>query len=290
MLNEIAFNSLHKVSSTLKSIYTLRLHRIHKFKPKVEVQIEMGPFVLKTITTVKELKEALLLRYQVFHREMLGAKIPYGYDIDEFDFLCDHLVIKDKKSNKIVGTYRLNCSLFTTEFYSAKEFNLQRILDQKGTKIELGRACIQKDYRRGVVISLLWKGIAEYMNLSQAKILFGCASIKTSSPREAALLYRYFFETNRFTPEYYAPPTIQFNLPQLDLWINNFEGGLSEQETAEAIALIPPLFRAYLKIGAYVGGAPAWDSEFKCIDFLTILNKEDLNRSLWKKYKLDSEL
>lgn len=289
MLNEIAYTSLHKVSSTLKSIYSLRHNKIHKFKSKVSLKIEMGPFLLKTVSSVPELKEALKLRYEVFYKELLGAKAKSGYDIDEFDSICDHLIIIDKKTDQIIGTYRLNCNVKLEKFYSSKEFNLQRLLENPGVKLELGRACIHKDYRRGVVISLLWKGIAEYMNQTKATLLFGCASIKTSSPREAALLYKYFFETNRFTPEYFTPPTLAFNLSQLDIWIQNFSAPLTDREKEEALSLIPPLFRAYLKIGAYVGGAPAWDSEFKCIDFLTILNKEDLNKSLWRKYKLDSE-
>lgn len=289
MLEEIAYNSLNKVSSTLKSLYTLRQNKIHKFKPKITLKIEMGPFLLKTVTHVPELKEALKLRYEVFYKELLGIKKGTGYDTDEFDSVCDHLIIIDKKAQRIVGTYRLNCNDKLENFYSSKEFNLQRLMENPGIKLELGRACIHKDYRRGIVISLLWKGIAEYMNQSKANILFGCASIKTSSPREAALLYKYFFETNRFTPSYFTPPTIAFNLPQLDLWLQNFTAPLTDKEKDEAQSLIPPLFRAYLKIGAYVGGAPAWDSEFKCIDFLTILNKEDLNKSLWKKYKLESE-
>lgn len=279
---------LDRVSSVFQEYYQLRLNKIHKFKPKVEIKSEAGPFLLKTVSSVEELREALTLRYQVFHREMIGKNKPSGIDVDEYDFFCDHLIIQDKKSGQIVGTYRLNCNLFSNNFYSAREFNIKRILDQPGTKIELGRACIHKDFRRGIVISLLWRGIAEYMNATGAQLLFGCASIKTQNPREAALLYKYFFEDNRFTSEYLAPPTIAYTMPYLDLWIQNFKEPLTAAEIAEVEQLIPPLCRAYLKIGAYLGGEPAWDEEFKCIDFLTILHKEDLNRSLWKKYKMDS--
>jgi len=288
MVEAIALKSLKRVSSTIKSLYQLRLNKIHKFKPKIEIRTEVGPFVLKTINTVAELKEALQLRYQVFHREMLGKKAEKGIDVDQFDFQCDHLIIVEKKTGRIVGTYRINCSLYTDEFYSSNEFNLDRLHSQPGTKIELGRACIHKDYRRGVVIALLWRGIADYMVASKAQFLFGCGSIKTTDPREAALLYKYFYEDNRFTPKYFAPPTTAFTMPQLDLWLQKFKNPLTEAEKEEAANLIPPLFRTYLKIGCYIGGEPAWDEEFKCIDFLTILDKEDLNKSLWKKYKLDS--
>lgn len=289
MMNALALTSLDRVGSTIHSMYQLRMNKIHKFKPKVAIQVELGPFTIKTITTVDELKEALSLRYQVFHREMIGKKKLTGIDVDEFDTICDHLIIVEKRSQQIVGTYRLNCSLFSDQFYSGKEFNLKRILEKREVKLELGRACIHKDFRKGSVISLLWRGIAEYMSASNANLLFGCASIKTQNPREAALLYRYFFEEKRFSPEFFAPPTLSFTMPHLDLWIQNFKSPLTTDERAEAEKLIPPLFRAYLKIGAYVGGEPAWDDEFKCIDFLTILKREDLNRVLWKKYKLSAE-
>jgi putative hemolysin len=289
MLNSLAFTSLDRVSTTLQSLYQLRSNKIHKFKPKVEIHAEVGPFLLKTVTTVDELKQALKLRYQVFHREMIGRERVAGVDVDAYDFNCDHLIIIEKRTNQVVGTYRLNCSLFSNDFYSAQEFNLNRILEQPGVKLELGRACIHKDYRRGIVISLLWKGIGDYMAATNAQILFGCASIKTTNPRQAAMLYKHFYEENRFTPELFAPPTKAFTMPNLDLWIKHFKSPLTDAENAEVNELIPPLCRTYLKIGAFVGGEPAWDAEFKCIDFLTILHREDLNRTLWKRFNLDSE-
>jgi putative hemolysin len=289
MLNTLVLGSLDRVSTTLSSMYQMRLNRINKFKPKIEVSSEVGPFVVKTASTSEELKEALHLRYQVFHREMIGKTKENGIDVDEYDFLCDHLVIVEKKTNKIVGTYRMNCTDFSNDFYSAREFDLSRIMEQPGIKLELGRACIHKDFRRGVVISLLWRGIADYMAQSHAQLLFGCASIKTENPRQAALIYKYFQAKGRIISEYMAPPTLPYTMPKLDLWINYFQDPMTEAEIKEVEALIPPLCRAYLKIGAYIGGEPAWDAEFKCIDFLTILHREDLNRTLWKRYKLDSE-
>jgi len=268
--------------------YKIRQNKIHKFQPKIEIYNDKGPFILKTVTTSEELKEALRLRYQVFHREMIGKTKPHGIDVDEFDFICDHLIIIDKKSQKIVGTYRLNCSLYSNSFYSANEFNLRKILEQPGTKLELGRACIAKDFRRGFVISLLWRGIAEYMQATQASLVFGCASIKTESPRQAALIYHYFAGDNRYNEELLAPPTLSFSMPGLDLWIGNMNRPLSADEITEAESLIPNLCQSYLKAGAFLGGEPAYDADFKCIDFLTILPRENLNKALWKKYSPSS--
>ncbi|UOF00093.1 GNAT family N-acetyltransferase [Bdellovibrio reynosensis] len=279
--------SLERVSMNLQSFYQLRLNRIHKFKAKIDIKLEVGPFELKTVSDSEELKEALALRYEVFHREMMGKTNPEGIDVDEFDFACDHLVIKEKRSNRIVGTYRLNCSLFTEKFYSGKEFMIGKLFAQPGVKLELGRACIHKDFRRGILISLLWRGIAEYMAASDAKLVFGCATVMTADPRKAALLTRYFEEEGRILQEFRTRPTLLFTMPLLHQFMDEIRDPLTETQRAEAESLVPPLCRAYLKAGASISGEPAWDQEFNCIDFLTILQRDDLNRSLWRKYKMD---
>lgn len=288
MMDSLAYKGLQIVSPNLASNYQFRSYKLHKFKPKVDVSTEVGPFLLKTVNNQDELRQALELRFQVFHKEMTGSPVEKGLDIDEYDKDCDHLIILDKKTEQVIGTYRLNCSLFSDRFYSEREFEIAPLLKTDGIKTELGRACIHKDYRRGIVISLLWRGIAEYMVATHSQTLLGCASVNTKNPREAALIHRYLIEENRIHPDFQCPPTQEYQMPHFNLWSGFFKAQLTEAEKKEVLGLIPPLFRAYLKIGAYVGGAPAWDEEFQCIDFLTILHKEDLNRSLWKKYKMDS--
>lgn len=289
MLTALSTIGLQNIPSQLLGILQLRQYNIHKFKAKVELYNEVGPFILKTATTQTELIQAFALRYQVFHHEMIGKTNPYGLDIDDYDFFCDHLIIIEKKSSKLVGTYRLNSTVHSSDFYSDQEFDLSKILALPGHKIELGRACIHKDYRRGSVIALLWRGIAEYMSSVNADILFGCASIKTYSARQAALLYKSFEEEGRIHPDFFAPPRFSYTMPGLGIWIQNYRQALSPEEKKEAQELLPPLCRAYLKIGAYLGGEPAFDKEFNCIDFLTILRREDLNQSVCRKYKLGSE-
>ena len=58
--------------------------------------------------TDEELREAQRLRYRVFAEEM-GASVsgPAGLDIDAFDAYCDHLLVRDLETLKVVGTYRV---------------------------------------------------------------------------------------------------------------------------------------------------------------------------------------
>ncbi len=262
----------------------LRRHKIHKFEPKIDIQMDVGPYRLETVREISDLVQALRLRYEVFHLEMLGKKGNRGVDVDEFDFLCDHLVIKDKRSEQIVGTYRLNSSLYSNRFYSSSEFCLRKIFENSEVRLELGRACIHKNYRRGQVISLLWRGIGQYMIKSGADILFGCASIHIQNPRQAALLYHYFKLDQRLNSNFQAPPTIDYVMPGLKDWIQQLDRPLSVEELTEAEELIPPLCKAYIRAGAFIGGEPAWDESFACIDFLTILHRENLNEALWKRF------
>ncbi len=164
------------------------------------------------------------------------------------------------------------------------------IFQMPGVKLELGRACIHKDFRRGVLISLLWRGIAEYMAATEARTLFGCATVKTDDPRNAALLTRYFEEKDRILPGLRTRPTLAYTMPMLSYFLDEVHSPLSLAQKEHAEQLLPPLCRAYLKIGSSIGGEPAWDQEFQCIDFLTILNREDLNKSLWRRFKLEPEM
>jgi putative hemolysin len=274
------------MTQKVTGIYQMRSNRLHNFKPKIEINAEVGSFQIKTVTNLEDLKEALELRYEVFHKEMMGKKNNYGIDVDEFDFDCDHLIIKDLTTNKIIGTYRIRSTQFSDHFYSEKEFMMSSILQKPGAKLELGRACIHKDYRRGVIISLLWKGIADYISASNSDFLFGCATVTTDDPRKAALLTKYFEEDGRINPEFRARPTLKYTMPLIGMFKQEFENPLTPEQKAEAKALIPPLCRAYLKIGAYIAGEPAWDKEFQCIDFLTILRREDLNESVSRRYRM----
>jgi putative hemolysin len=257
---------------------------VEKISPKVILNKTFGSFSYKTVSSQYELLQAFQLRYQVFHHEMLGKNEDGGLDIDYFDTLCDHLIIIENKTGKVVGTYRLNSSVYNNEFYSGLEFDLASILASPYNKLELGRACIHKDYRKGAVIIALWRGIADYMKNSDSKILFGCASIKTECPDDAVLIYKYFFEKNQIDTLYGVTPTEEFSMPGLKTSLEKYNRELTPTEQERAQKLIPPLCQAYLNIGCKMAGLPAYDADFKCIDFLTLLETDKLDQATWKKF------
>jgi putative hemolysin len=275
---------MRALAREFKEATILRWNGVYKFQTKVGFQIESGSYILKTATGHDELVASFRLRHEVFFQEFQGIEVP-GLDVDQFDSHFDHLIIVHKESNKVIGTYRLSCSSYSQLSYTEQEFVLDEIYKLKGPQIELGRACIHKDHRKGSsVISLLWRGIIEYMNISGSQTLFGCSSVKINNPRDAALLYQSLIEQNLVMDKNLATPTSSYTMNDFDLWSVVFSKGLSTEESLEAQELMPALLKSYLKLGAKVASVPAFDKDFDCIDLLTVLKKEELSNLLARRF------
>ncbi len=74
--------------------------------PQLLGKTKRAPFKISWAINDEEIKEAQRLRYKVFAEEM-GAHLPAnedGLDIDEFDAYCDHLLIRDPETLRVIGT------------------------------------------------------------------------------------------------------------------------------------------------------------------------------------------
>ena len=237
--------------------------------PIVQIEKPKRPaFKIVWATTPSEVKEAQRLRYKVFAEEM-GANLPRnadGLDVDEFDAYCDHLLIRDQDSLKVVGTYRVlppHKALEIGRLYSDSEFDLSRIDHLRPKLVELGRSCVHQDYRSGAVIMALWSGLAQYMQKNGYEIMLGCASIPMADGGHfAASLYNSLDNDQMAPTEFHA-------FPRLPLPLDKLNGGLEVQA--------PPLIKGYLKLGAKICSAPAWDPDFNTADLLTMLRLSEIN-------------
>lgn len=257
---------------------------LESFVPKIRLEINVGKFVLKTASDSRELRQAFALRFQVFQVESMGLENGDYLDHDAFDTLADHLLIIDQKSNQVIATCRLNCSLFTSNFYSEQEFLCRSLLEKPGTKLEVGRVCVHREYRKGAIIMLLWRALAEYMKQTDAKILFGCGSVLTEDPNQAYLIYRYLLQHGKVQAQNQILPTTQYKFNELNqLLLKKGESRLTHEEMNLAESLLPPLCKSYLDIGCYVPGPPAIDRSFQCIDFLTVLEIDRLDSKIRRK-------
>ncbi|HEY0824242.1 MAG TPA: GNAT family N-acetyltransferase, partial [Ramlibacter sp.] len=208
-----------------------------------------------------EVRQAQRLRYQVFSGEMgarLATRVP-GHDVDLFDEHCEHLLVRAGSTGEVIGTYRVlspGQARRIGSFYSDTEFDLWRLRALRERMVELGRSCVHPDHRHGGVILALWGALAEFMQRNQLDVMVGCASIPmlhngVVSGDAAASIWRQLKETHL------APVDFQVT-PRLPLPVEQFDGRLDVEP--------PALIQGYLRLGARVLGAPAWDPDFNTAD------------------------
>ncbi len=230
-------------------------------------KISSSKLTVSVARNLFEIEEAQRLRYKVFAEEM-GADIGHnGLDVDGFDEFCDHLIVRDNMSQRIVGTYRILNSQMAGEaggFYSAGEFDLSRLQHLFNNMVEVGRACVHPDYRTGGTITLLWAGLAQYMKQHQYQYMIGCASVSMlDGGHMAASLYQHLSQHEYLSPQEYRV------FPHCPLPIESLDSNLEVD--------CPALLKGYLRLGAYICGEPAWDPEFNTADMFILLPMSRIN-------------
>lgn len=220
-----------------------------------------------------EVRAAQRLRYQVFAEEM-GAHLHSpvdGLDIDEFDEFCDHLLVRDDTSGDIVGTYRMlppSRVAAAGKLYSDTEFDLSALGGLRPALVETGRSCVHPDHRTGAVVGLVWAGIARYMLLSGHSWLAGCASVPLDDGGAlAAGVWDVVSRKHFAPPEYRVSPRVPWDVDGVD---------------RPGRAVVPPLLRGYLRLGAWVCGRPALDSDFGVADFFVLLSLANVDQRYLK--------
>ena len=225
-------------------------------------------FAVGFAKTWDEILETQRLRYRVFADEM-GAEIhntEAGVDSDQYDAYCRHLMVRDLNSGRVVA-----CTRILTDdqapraggFYSANEFDLSMLDSLPGRVMEVGRTCVDAEFRNGAVIASLWSGLAGFFNQHHFDYLFGCASIGLEDGGAAAHAL-----LQQINARYMAPPWQRVRplqpLPAADA------------RSTEKIKM-PALLKAYFSLGAKACGEPHWDREFNCADVFVLVNVSDLH-------------
>lgn len=246
------------------------------FVVKHRIYQESEKFILKTAETQFELRQMLKLRHDIFYTEWQGKETEDHLDVDAMDNICDHLIIIDKVSSKVVGTYRVISSTFSNQFYSESEFHLEEFLRSPGNKLELGRACIHKDFRNGAIIHLLWKGISAYVKATNADYLFGCSSVLTTDPLLASKILAYMKKEGFHSEEFSISPTVKYLSP---ISQEDIDGSMVNE--------VPALVQSYMKAGAKFYGTPALDRDFNCYDYFMVLKMEEMNPLFRRRLRID---
>lgn len=229
---------------------------------------------LRLASTAAEIDAAQALRYRIFYEEMGGRPTPAlkaaRRDIDRYDGLADHLIVVDLDQpvaeRSVVGCYRLlrdEVARPAGGFYSSQEFDLDSVIGA-GRMLELGRSCIDPDWRGGTVMQLLWRGIADYVELHDIGLMLGCASLPGTDPDPLALPLTYLHR------HHLAPLSLRPRaLPHRFVPADRLEG--RQIDAMAAIKALPPLVKGYLRLGGMIGDGAVIDAEFNTVDVCLVL-------------------
>jgi putative hemolysin len=226
--------------------------------------------------TLEDVRAAQRLRHEVFVEEM-GARVEeaeHGIESDRFDHYCQHLLVRDERSDRVVGCYRIltdSQAQRAGSYYSETEFDLARVRALPGRIMEVGRTCVHPDYRNGAVINLLWSGLTRFMVMHRFDYLIGCASVALHGGLEhIGALWHGLGPGELSPPERRVFPRTPFTMlprPALGTKVE-----------------MPPLIKGYLRVGAQVCGEPAWDPAFNVADLFLLLDIERLGARYARHY------
>ncbi|MBK4737261.1 GNAT family N-acetyltransferase [Noviherbaspirillum pedocola] len=240
-----------------------------------DADVRVSRLAVSLASNAEEIREVQRLRYKAFIDAMglSGMANAEGLDRDEFDDYCDHLIVRDTRTLKVVGTYRLLTPRNARRhgsLYSEQEFDLSRLEHLRDRMLEAGRACIHPDYRGGSVLTLLWGALAAFMRRERCDYLVGCASISLADGgHNATAVYRELAQSHLSPAEYRVTPHLPFPLHEGD---------------CNAQTVVPPLLKGYLRGGAWICGEPAWDPNFHCADLLLLLSLARLESRYARRY------
>jgi putative hemolysin len=242
-----------------------------------DLTLEAGSYTLRFARSAEDLARIQELRYRVFNLELgegLDESHLTGRDDDGLDRRLHHLMIAHRSTGNVVGTYRMQTSDMaagTGGFYSSQEFDLATLPGPVlSESIEIGRACVDRAYRNGRVLHLLWQGLAAYLSWNRRHVLFGCCSLTSQDPAAGWAVHRHLEATGSLHPAVRVEPRPGCRL-----------------DPAGPVGppiKVPALFQAYLNLGAKVLGPPAIDREFKTIDWLVILDVREIDSATYRTF------
>jgi putative hemolysin len=232
-----------------------------------------GEYLIRFARSDADVREAQRLRFAVFNLELgegLDSARASGLDEDRFDVQCDHILLCERRTDRVVGTYRLQTlehARLGHGFYCDEEFDIRRLPERVlAESVELGRACIAREHRNGMALLALWRGMAQYVAAHGKHSLFGCCSLTGTDSALGRLAAVWLAQAGSRHPS--------FEVPVRD--DHRCEG--PAPTAADLIGFeLPRLFSTYLRFCAKVIGGPAIDRAFGTIDFLVLLDTREFD-------------
>lgn len=256
--------------------------------------LRTGALEVRLARSAAEVTAAQALRYRIFYEEMTARPTEEmalrRLDFDRFDTVADHLLVLDHgdadgngaapETGRVVGTYRLvrsDAAARIGHFYTADEYDIAALHRYSGNLLELGRSCVDADFRTGQTMQLLWRGIAAYVFEHRIGLMFGCASFPGVDQDRLALPLSYLYH-QRLAPPEMRPRALDQRYTPMD------RIPMEEIDGRAAMALVPPLIKGYLRLGGYVGDGAVIDEQFQTTDVCVVVETDRVTRKYLDHY------
>ncbi|MDG2285101.1 MAG: GNAT family N-acyltransferase [Alphaproteobacteria bacterium] len=247
--------------------------------------IHVGSTEIRLARGDDDVEAAQELRYRVFYEEMGAVPSPEAaalkLDRDGFDAAAEHILVVDhSRGGAVIGTYRLtrrHVAEMAGGYYTAREFDISKLLEFPGEILELGRSCVDRRFRGRAIMSQLWQGIASYVFDNDIQLLFGCASLPGADPTIHAATLSYLHHHHQ-APEAWCPRALGDRYVDMNM--------LPSDAIQEHCALnqFPPLIKGYLRLGGWVGDGAVIDHQFNTTDVCVVVRMDTLASRYYKHY------
>lgn len=231
------------------------------YQPKHHLQ--SGDLIARTAITAEDILAAQRCRFEVFYKEKGAHPSPdilkMERDFDDCDPYATHLIVEHQ--GKIVATARLILSQNLPKgksYYTEEFFDCDPILSHYDRIMEIGRACVLHDYRRGKALSLIWKYAMSVIDQTKTQLCFGCASFPGNDPKLHEHTLSYLHSLNL------APKELRPKI-KTEHRVSMKQIEKDQINIRQALRGIPTLMRGYLKLGGLISDEAVIDYQFNTI-------------------------
>ena len=291
---------MSKITQKIKEYNSHNKNKILSLRKRITKEPQHIDLDARLAKTKNEIKAAQQLRFKVFYKELSAhPNILTRFtrrDRDTYDRICQHMLVIDKSNKKrgilligkkkenVVGTYRLlpqRDAESNKGFYSQDEYDIKPLIEKHKQRkfLELGRSCVLSSYRKKSTIELLWQGVWKYILENNFDVMIGCASFQATEPEQIDMALS-------FLHHYALAPEEWRVRAKKNRYVNMNMMKKEEIDKKEALKIMPPLIKGYLRLGAYVGDGAVIDKQFGTIDVFIVMPRELIEKRFVDKFTI----
>lgn len=228
-------------------------------QPIGKTMVEEGRYRARLAACETDVRAAQALRHLAF-KGHLG-----GLDCDGFDPLCQHYLIEEVQSGRLVCVFRLLPLANGRQIescYAAQYYELTALQAFDGRMVEVGRFCTHPEVQDPDILRVAWAEITRYVDVNDIALLFGCASFQGTDP-ERYLDSFALLRDRHLAPRHWAP-----KIKASDVYAFA-QKAPQRSDLKLAQKHMPPMLRSYLMMGGWVSDHAVVDREMQTLHVFT---------------------